>query len=96
MARRYKPKLVLNEKKLNEDKQLTAPIKDEEQVGYLTVEGGDDLGFITDNAASGGQAAVVTADAVEKANWFTLSMRAVGGFFSDIWGSITSTVKGWF
>ncbi|MGD6969338.1 serine hydrolase [Rossellomorea vietnamensis] len=92
----FKPQLVLNEEKLNEDKQLTAPIKDEEQVGYLTVEGGDDLGFITDNAAAGGQAAVVTADAVEKANWFTLSMRAVGGFFSDIWGSITSTVKGWF
>jgi serine-type D-Ala-D-Ala carboxypeptidase (penicillin-binding protein 5/6) len=92
----FKPKLVLNKEKLNEEKQLTAPVKDEEQVGYLTVEGGDDLGYITDKASANGQVAVVTADAVEKANWFTLTMRAIGGFFSDIWGGITSTVKGWF
>jgi serine-type D-Ala-D-Ala carboxypeptidase (penicillin-binding protein 5/6) len=92
----FKPKLVLNKEKLNEEKQLTAPVKDEEQVGYLTVESGDELGFITDKASGNGQVAVVTADAVEKANWFTLSMRAVGGFFSDIWSGITSTVKGWF
>ena len=92
----FKPKLVLDKKKLNEDKQLTAPLKDEEQVGYLTVEGGNDLGYITDKASANSQVAVVTADAVEKANWFTLSMRAVGGFFSDIWSGITSTVKGWF
>ena len=92
----FEPKLVLDKKKLNEDQQLTAPIKDEEQVGYLTIEGGDDLGYITEKAAANGQVPVVTAEAVEKANWFTLSMRAVGGFFSDIWGGITSTVKGWF
>jgi serine-type D-Ala-D-Ala carboxypeptidase (penicillin-binding protein 5/6) len=92
----FKPKLVLDKKKLNEDQQLTAPIKDEEQVGYLTIEGGDELGYITKKAAANGQVPVVTADGVEKANWFVLSMRAVGGFFSDIWGSVTSTVKGWF
>ncbi|WP_421385357.1 D-alanyl-D-alanine carboxypeptidase family protein [Bacillus salacetis] len=92
----FKPKLVLDKKKLNEDQQLTAPVKDEEKVGYLTIEGGDDLGYITEKASAHGQVPVVTAEAVEKANWFVLSMRAVGGFFSDIWGSVTSTVKGWF
>lgn len=92
----FKPKLVLDKEKLNKDNQLTAPVKDEEQVGFLTVEGGDDLGYITEKASANGQVPVVTAGPVEKANWFTLSMRAVGGFFSDIWGGITSTVKGWF
>ena len=36
------------------------------------------------------------AEDVEKANWFVLSMRAIGGFFGDIWSGVASTVKGWF
>ena len=39
---------------------------------------------------------VIVAENVEKANWFVLSMRAIGGFFGDVWGSVASTVKGWF
>ena len=39
---------------------------------------------------------VIASEDVEKANWFVLSMRAVGGFFADILGSVSSTVKGWF
>ena len=39
---------------------------------------------------------VIAAENVEKANWFVLSMRAIGGFFADVWGSVASTVKGWF
>ena len=42
------------------------------------------------------QVDVVAAETVEKANWFVLSMRAVGGFFGDVWDSASSTVKGWF
>lgn len=94
----YKPKFVLDKKKLNGDGELTAPVKEGEKVGYVMLEakGKKDLGYLTDKGTNASKAAVVTVDGVEKANWFVLSMRAVGGFFGDIWDSITSTVKGWF
>ncbi|UTE77761.1 D-alanyl-D-alanine carboxypeptidase [Rossellomorea sp. KS-H15a] len=94
----YKPKFVLDKKKLNDDGELTAPVKEGEKVGYVMLEakGKKDLGYLTDKGTNASKASVVTVDGVEKANWFVLSMRAVGGFFGDIWDSITSTVKGWF
>ncbi len=94
----YKPKFVLNKKKLNDDSELTAPVKKGEKVGYVTLESKDkkDLGYLTDKGTNASKASVVAVDGVEKANWFVLSMRAVGGFFGDIWNSVTSTVKGWF
>ncbi|MCA1061805.1 D-alanyl-D-alanine carboxypeptidase [Rossellomorea aquimaris] len=97
-ADQYKPKFVLDKKKLNEDGELTAPVKEGEKVGYVMLEakGKKDLGYLTDKGTNASKASVVTVDGVEKANWFVLSMRAVGGFFGDIWDSITSTVKGWF
>ena len=52
------------------------------------------LQFLDGNKAP--QVDVVAAENVEKANWFILSMRAIGGFFGDVWGSVSSTVKGWF
>jgi serine-type D-Ala-D-Ala carboxypeptidase (penicillin-binding protein 5/6) len=94
----YKPKFVLDKKKLNDDGELTAPVKKGEKVGHVMLEakGKKDLGYLTDKGTNASKASVVTVDGVEKANWFVLSMRAVGGFFGDIWDSITSTVKGWF
>ncbi|TMU82169.1 D-alanyl-D-alanine carboxypeptidase [Bacillus sp. BHET2] len=94
----YKPKFVLDKKKLNDDGELTAPVKKGEQVGYVMMEskGKKDLGYLTNKGTNASKAAVVTVGSVEKANWFVLSMRAVGGFFGDIWNSITSAVKGWF
>ncbi|MCA1057295.1 D-alanyl-D-alanine carboxypeptidase [Rossellomorea aquimaris] len=94
----YKPKFVVDKKKLNEDGKLTAPIKKGEKVGYVTMESKDknDLGYLTDKGSNASKSSVVTVEGVEKANWFVLSMRAIGGFFGDIWGSVTSTVKGWF
>lgn len=94
----YKPKFVVDKKKLNEDGKLTAPVKEGENVGYVTLESKNknDLGYLTDKGSNAAKSSVVTVEGVEKANWFVLSMRAVGGFFGDIWGSVTSTVKGWF
>lgn len=93
----YEPKLTLNEERLNEDGKLTAPLEKGEAVGKLTLASdGDDLGFVDQKMGSSLQVDVVTTEAVEKANWFVLSMRAVGGFFGNLWETITSTVKGWF
>ena len=57
---------------------------------------GEDYGFITNPESKAITVDVVAAETVEKANWFVLSMRAIGGFFGDIWSGVASTVKGWF
>lgn len=90
--------LVIDKKKVNEDGELTAPIKKGDKVGSITItpKDGEFYGYITDSDAKAIKVDVVAAEDVEKANWFVLSMRAVGGFFSGIWSGITSTVKGWF
>ena len=94
----YKPKLVLDKEKLNEDGELTAPIEKGETIGYVTVEyeNEDDIRFITQDGNKQIQVPVVAAESVEKANWFVLSMRGIGGFFGDLFSTVASTVKGLF
>ncbi|RLQ90024.1 D-alanyl-D-alanine carboxypeptidase family protein [Falsibacillus albus] len=94
----YKPKFVVDKKKLTDEDKLTAPVKKGEKVGYVTLESKDknDLGYLPNAGKSSAQVSVVTKENVEKANWFVLSMRAIGGFFADIWHGVTSTVKSWF
>ncbi|MFD1708117.1 serine hydrolase [Siminovitchia sediminis] len=90
----YKPELKINQKVLNEDGQLAAPVKKGEKIGVLEAayEGESDYGYIGKPASAN----MVTAEKVEKANWFVLAMRGVGSFFGDVWNSAASTVKGWF
>ena len=92
----YKTKVVIDKKLLNEDSELTAPIKKGAKVGYITVEAkdGEPIEFL--DAKSPAKVDLIAAEDVEKANWFVLTMRGIGGFFADIWNSISSTVKGWF
>ncbi|WP_210367921.1 D-alanyl-D-alanine carboxypeptidase family protein [Bacillus sp. REN3] len=94
----YEPVLVLDKKKLNENGELTAPVKKGEEIGYLTIKSkkGEEINFLTEDAKKQVQVPVVAAENVEKANWFVLMMRGIGGFFGDLFGGITSTVKGWF
>ncbi|MGX6446421.1 D-alanyl-D-alanine carboxypeptidase family protein [Neobacillus sp. K501] len=94
----YKTVLTIDEKKVNKQGELTAPIKKGEKVGTLTIQpkNEENLGFITEKGKSNITVDVVAAEDVEKANWFVLMMRGIGGFFGDLWGGISSTVKGWF
>ena len=87
----YQPKLVLD--KSAED--LVAPIKKGTVVGHIELvrEDGQELGFVDANHP---KIEVVTTESVEKAGWFSLSMRAVGDFFVGIWDSATGFVKGLF
>ncbi len=92
-----KTKLVLDKDKLDEDGNLVAPVKKGDKVGYLTLESDNsDLGFLTEEGQKNISVDVVAAETVEKSNWFVLSMRAIGGFFGDMWDSITGAVKGLF
>ncbi|MBB2483095.1 D-alanyl-D-alanine carboxypeptidase [Bacillus sp. APMAM] len=92
----FKPVLVLDKKKLDKDGNLLAPVKKNEAVGKLVAEykGSKDYGYLYGQKSA--SVDVVTANNVDKANWFVLMMRGVGHFFANIWGGITSTVKGWF
>ena len=93
----FKPILTIDENQLTKNGELTAPIEDGQKVGVMTAkyEGeGQALGFVDQNRTA--QVDIVTKEAVEKANWFILSMRGIGGFFNGLWGTITDTVKGWF
>lgn len=90
----YKPEFKVDKKVLNKDGQLTAPVKKGEKVGTLEAkyEGETDYGYIGKPASAN----IVTTEKIDKANWFILSMRSIGGFFGDVWHSAAKTVKGWF
>ncbi|ART74569.1 D-alanyl-D-alanine carboxypeptidase family protein [Sutcliffiella horikoshii] len=94
----FKPQFEINEKLLNEEGELTAPVKEGDSVGVMTVtqEGGQDYGYLFGNDQEGSTVELVTKEGVEKANWFVLSMRAVGGFFSDLWSTVAGAIKGLF
>lgn len=93
----YKASFEIDKSQLTEDGELTAPVKKGQKVGVMVVkyEGeGEALSFIEKDKIP--QVELVTKEAVEKANWFVLSMRGIGGFFGGLWGTVTDTVKGWF
>ena len=80
---------------LNEDGELTAPIKEGDQVGKVVLKAtGKDFGYITGD--KGSSVPLVATESVEKAGWFTLTMRAIGGFFSGVWTSVADAVTGLF
>lgn len=93
----YEPSYVFDQKKVNADNEVQAPVKKGEKIGYMTVKytgKGEDLGFLEEK--SDANVDLVTKSGVEKANWFVLSMRGIGGFFGGLWGTVTDTVTGWF
>lgn len=87
----YVPEFVVDESRLTEG-ALVAPIKKDEVVGHVNIKKteGTDYGFIQND---GFAAEVVTQEKVEKAGWFSLSMRAVGSFFGGLWDSATGLFK---
>ncbi|OLN21135.1 D-alanyl-D-alanine carboxypeptidase [Domibacillus antri] len=91
---KYKSELVLNSSDLNENKELTAPVEKGEVVGFVVIK--DDQDNEVPFLKAAGKTQVETAQDVEKANWFTLTMRAVGGGIANGWNWIADKVTGWF
>lgn len=94
----YSLELILDESLFDEEGKLIAPIEKGQQVGYMKVNYHGDINheFIVPEAALSEQVPVVLNESVEKAGWFSLTIRAIGGFFSGIWTSVATTVKGIF
>ncbi|MGI2329750.1 D-alanyl-D-alanine carboxypeptidase family protein [Planococcus sp. YIM B11945] len=90
----YKPELVIDESLLKDGK-LEAAVKKDQVVGTVKIskEGGEDYGYLDEKASA---VNVVAAEKVERANWFSLSMQAVGSFFVSMWGGATDFVKSIF
>ncbi|WP_398293784.1 serine hydrolase [Sporosarcina aquimarina] len=91
----YKPKLILDKKKMKEG-SLEAPVKKDAVIGHVELvkkDGSEDYGYINGKST---QSEVVTKDAVEKSGWFSLAMGGIGHFFSGLWDSGTGFVKGLF
>lgn len=95
---KYEAVLEIDKGKLNKDGALTAPIKKGDKVGTLTIKPkeGEEANYVSEDGQKSTTVDVIAAEDVEKANWFVLMMRGIGGFFGDIWNSVSSAVKGWF
>ena len=84
-AEDYKVVFKLDESKLNEDGELTAPIKKGDKVGTITIvpsdsEKGEEFKFLTKDGQKYMTVDVVAAEDMDKANWFILMLRGIGGF----------------
>lgn len=91
----YKPQVKIDKKKLDKEGKLAAPIKKGDKLGVLEAvyQGEDPYGYLSKSKSA--SVDMVTAEKVEKANWFVLMMRGIGSFFGDVWDSAAKTVKGW-
>jgi len=93
----FEPIYVIDQKKLTEKGELTAPLKKGQKVGYMTVKYKEEgNGYLTDQQLKAVKVDLVVSDNVEKANWFMLMLRGIGGLFSDVWTNAAKAVKGWF
>lgn len=94
----YSFELILDEDIFDEEGKLVAPIEKGQKVGSMIVkyEGESNYDFIVPEASKNEQVDIVTNEAVEKASWFSLTLRAIGNFFSGIWTSVADGVKGIF
>lgn len=90
----YKPELVLDESLLT-DGEIEAGVDKDKVVGTVKIvkAEGTDYGYLDSQSAA---AEVTTTEKVERANWFSLSMQAVGSFFSTVWVGSVDFVKGLF
>ncbi|WP_067840359.1 D-alanyl-D-alanine carboxypeptidase family protein [Amphibacillus sediminis] len=93
----YSIEYIIDENKLNEDGQLIAPLERGEKVGEarLVYDGNGDYGNIKSDR-NGQTVDLITVTEVEQANWFMLTLNAIGDFFANIFTTVVETVKGWF
>lgn len=94
----YSPYFELDSTLLDENGYLIAPIEEGEVIGWLTYAyaGENQFTYLTEDGHNKERVLVVANETVEKAGWFSLTFRAIGGFFSGIWTSVADSVKGIF
>ncbi|MDG5790126.1 D-alanyl-D-alanine carboxypeptidase [Evansella sp. AB-P1] len=93
----YTYSIQFDEDLLDDEGRLEAPIEANQVIGKMIVEytGSGEEKYLEDTNPSSRQVDIVTNEAVERAGWFSLMIRNIGGFFSGLWGSIADTFRGW-
>ena len=86
---KYKVVYKFDEKLIDKDGKLTAPIKKGEKVGIAEVvfDEGEDFGYILDGKEKI-TVDLVTTEEVDKKNWFSLMLNAIGQFFVGLFDKI--------
>ncbi|WP_412677376.1 D-alanyl-D-alanine carboxypeptidase family protein [Bacillus smithii] len=92
--KKYTASFTPDRSKIDKNGALKAPVQKGETVGYLTFhsETNNPLGYLSKEEEKKASIPVITAKAVDKANWFILSLRSIG----DLFDGMFSTVKSWF
>lgn len=92
----YRIAYQLDDDLLDEEGALQAPVVSGTVIGqaYLTYEG-DTFGNI-DRTKDDKVVDLIATQDVEKANWFALTLNAIGDFFTNIYQGVVDTVNGWF
>ncbi|MCF3944021.1 serine hydrolase [Oceanobacillus alkalisoli] len=93
----YSLEYNIDEEKLNDNNEIVAPIEKGEKLGTATlVYQGEatDHGYIFDQESV--VVDVVSDEAVEKANWFMLTIGAIGDFFGNVFTTAVDWIKGLF
>lgn len=93
----YSISYQIDQDKLAEDGSLKAPIKSGEKVGEAILQYAGDVNYgYIGGKDSDQRVDLVTTSAVEKSNWFMLSLGAIGDFFSGIFSTVVDFFKGLF
>lgn len=94
----YTPYFELDSNLLDEDGNVIAPIEKDQVIGWLSYEykGENTFSYLTEDGYTKERVPLLANHTVEKAGWFSLTMRSIGGFFSGIWTSVADGVKGIF
>lgn len=94
----YSASFEIDPEVVDKDGNLVAPLEEGQVVGYLTYEysGDSKFTYLAEEGYIKERVPVVATETIEKAGWFSLTLRAIGGFFSGIWTSVSTTVKGIF
>ncbi|WP_416148079.1 D-alanyl-D-alanine carboxypeptidase family protein [Salipaludibacillus sp. HK11] len=94
----YSYSVQLDEAQLSENGELEAPIEPGMVVGQLVIDydGDNEISYLPGQDDRVTSIDIVTTGEVERAGWFSLTMKGIGDFFSGIWTSVAETVRGWF
>jgi len=77
------PKIEVTETVITPEKELIAPIAKGQKVGNVTYAYTDENGKQLTKTVN-----LITSEEVEKAGWFKLMLRSIGGFFKGLWNGI--------
>lgn len=84
---KYDIEVDVDDELLNDEGEITAPIEKGEKIGTasLTMEDEEDFGYILDNTKEQGAVDIIAAEDVDKKNWFSLMLSAIGQFFTNLY-----------